>query len=621
MSPIERERDDFPDRNSPRRRPNVEKVREYLDKCSSLHGDHCSGEGNHDIRTWRPEFLIDTVDMRLVAAKPTDRYVALSYVWGTDVRRATQEMPVQLLRSNIDELQNTLSGVNIPRTIADAMYLTKKLGVRFLWVDRLCIVQDDESVRENHISHMAYIFSNAYLTVIAASGDVYSGLEGGAASSRRQSLKGGSTSHQDMLARSRWNTRGWTLQELLYSRRAVFFFPEAISWECHCDLWQGGSGGLSKMFRGSNNSAPCNNRLSSSAFGFQHSPWPDLEEYARIAADYSARRVTFVDDTLKAFSGITHVLSKVFPGGFMYGMPLLFLDVALLWRPQASIRRRALSRPPFLPSWSWMGWWFDGVPVDLTLWRASADYVEETRAGKRGQPIKRFQSPVSFRIKPTITWRLTDRSVNVPVPNMGFQFRELRSRRNTSAVMPPGWSRQGQRFIHDSDDLTYFRYPVPVEDPPEEGEHEAPAGEIINPGPLLSFTTTGGLFDVSFAETFSPPDSSTPPVAIGNILSRSNKWIGEFRAHDAWLGIQSSNYAGDEKLEFIAISTAMERRGSLVFSPEQFEENVEPDGIMDIVNVLWIERIGGVAYRRGIGHIVRKAWDAQAKDEVDIMLG
>lgn len=622
LSPTDRNDIDGGGGGSVRKRANVDKVREYLDRCNSQHGNHCSGESNQDIPTWRPELLIDVVERRLVTCKPSDRYIALSYVWGNDIQRSFKEMPLQLMRSNLDELMDRIPESNIPRTIGDAIWATRKLGIRHLWVDRLCIVQDDETIRENHISHMAYVFCNAYLTIVAGTGDVFAGLEVGGPS-RRQSLKGGSVNHSDMLLRSKWNTRGWTLQELLYSRRSVFFFPEGITWECHCDIWEGGTSAISKILRGGNSSRQqCSNTPSSSAFAFQHAPWPDMDEYARIASDYSARRVTFVDDTLKAFSGITQVLSKVFPGGFMYGMPLMFLDIALLWRPQASIRRRALSRPPFLPSWSWMGWWYDGVPVDLTLWRAAADYVEDTKMTKHGQPVRRFQSTVSFRIKPTITWRLTDRSVNVPVQNVGLQFRDLRSRRNNSSnSLPPGWSRNGSRFVHDGDDLTTFRYPVPVEDPPEAGEHEAPAGEVVNPGPLLSFTTTGGLFDVNFAEALAPPDSSTPPVAIGNIMARNGKWIGEFRAHDAWLGIQSSNYDGDEKLEFIAISTAMERRGSLVFSPEQFEANVEADGIMDIVNVLWIERIGGVAYRRGMGHIIRRAWDAQAKEEVDIVLG
>lgn len=614
----------------------IPRIREWLDTCNNQHGRHCNGESEASSgpATFRPQFLIDAADRRLVRAKPEDRYVALSYVWGPGLRHNGQDAPVQLLKANLEEWTTALPEHNVPQTIADAIWLARKLGLRHIWIDRLCIVQDDEAVKENHIRHMAYVFANAYLTIVAAHNDVSTGLL--PLNPRRPSRPprvGGpppGADHNELLRTSRWNTRGWTLQELLYSRRAVFFFEDTVTWECHCDLWQGATGGgggsafARSMAKGKK--PECTHRIAPSAYGFQHAGWPDMDEYARIAADYSARRVTLVDDTLKAFSGITQVLSRVFPGGFVFGMPLMFLDSALLWRPQASIRRRALSRPPFLPSWSWMGWWFDGIRVDLTLWKAAADYVEDTRAtSKRGQTVhaKRFQAPSSFRIKPTVIWRLTDRMASVPVPNHGLQFRELRSRRNASAALPPGWSRSGAHFVHDSDDDTVFKYPIPVEEPPDDDDaaHAQLPGELAFPGPLLAFNTTSGIFDVDFSVTLSPKDTINPPVAVGNIWGRGRKWIGEFRAHDGWLGIQSSNYDGDEKLEFIAISSVVERRGSLVFPPDRYAENADANGFMEVVNVLWIERIAGVAYRRGIGHVLSRAWEQHAVDEMEILLG
>ncbi|KAF7547506.1 hypothetical protein G7046_g8977 [Stylonectria norvegica] len=523
------------------------------------------------------------------------------------------------MRDNVDAFQEMMPDADIPQTFQDAMWLAKKLGIRHIWIDRLCIVQDDDAEMEVHIAHMAYIFANAYLTIVAASGDAQTGLI--SLNPRRATRVGrsGAGDHKALVLASRWNTRGWTLMENIYSRRSVFFFEDAVTWECHCETWQGATNSIMKKIRGK--TPACTNKVPDAIFAFQHPPWPDLDEYARIAMDYSARKLTVVDDTLRAFSPITHVLSRSFPGGFMYGMPLMFLDIAMLWRPHASIRRRALSRPPFLPSWSWMGWWFDNIPVDLTLWRIAADYVEESKIGKRGQDTKRFRSPSTFKIRPTITWSLTDRNASVPVQNTGLQFRDLRARRSSTAEIPPGWSRSGSYYKHDSDDSALFKYPVPVEDPPESGSYEPPAGEVAFPGPLLSFRTTVGFFDVDYFDVLEHRDRPNPPIAVGNIWGKANRWIGQFRAHDAWLGIQSSNYDGEEKLEFIAISNATERRGSHVFESERFEEHMDADEVVDIVNVLWIERIGEISYRRGIGHVLLKAWEAQAKDEVGILLG
>ena len=608
-------------RTSTTKQSPIPRIREWLDTCNTDHGTHCSGMTKSDVPTWRPTYLIDCVDQRLTHSRPGDRYTALSYVWGTGSPRRgnTPEAPVQLLISNVEAYKLALPVSGIPQTIVDAMWLSKKLGIRHMWVDRLCIAQDDEPGKADHIEHMAYVFANSYLTIIAAHGDVNTGLL--PLDPRRPVRPNKSTvpDHNDLLPASRWNTRGWTLQELIYSRRAVFFFEDVVTWECHCELWQGTAANVMKVLRGKRNT--CANQLYDSALGFQHTPWPDMDEYARLVMDYSARRVTIVDDTLLAFAGITHVLSRVFKGGFAYGMPLLFLDVALLWRPQATIRRRALSRPPFLPSWSWMGWWFDGVPVDLTLWRAGADYVEHTQSIKRGQESKRFQPTHAFRIKPTLTWSLTDRANSMAIDSSGLRMRDFRSRRSSTQALPAGWLRSGTYFKYESDEKTLFRYPIHIEDHPEDGAYDSRPTERTMPGPLLAFKTTAAYFDVDYAISMVPKDRPNPPIAVGNIWGRAGKWAGELRAHDGWLGIQSSNYDGDEKLEFIAISNGMERKGSYVFPLDRFEDNVDEDGVVHFVNVLWIERIAGIAYRRGIGQILQKAWDAQGKQEMDIFLG
>ncbi|KYK60021.1 tol protein [Drechmeria coniospora] len=596
----------------------IPRMREWLDSCNSEHGSHCSG--TDPLPTWRPVFLVDAVDGCLVRAKPSDRYTALSYVWGIPPQRYAPGSVAELLASNVDAFLQQLPDTAVPRTFLDAIWLSRKLGIRHIWIDRLCVVQDDADAKIDHAQHMAYVFANAYLTIVAAHGDVATGLLPLDPRRPVRNPRAGTNEHDELLLASKWSARAWTLQELLYSRRAIFFFEDTITWECHCDGWQGPAAAAgAKAPRGKRGA--CANSTSTALLGYRHAPWPDLDEFARIAIDYSTRKVTFVDDSLPAFEGISRLLSNVFAGGVVYGMPLVFLDAALLWKPQATIRRRALSRPPFLPSWSWMGWWFDGVPVDLTLWRAAADFVEETVATRRAS--KRFQPTHSFRLKPTVTWHLTDRANTVAVDNAGFRYRELRSRKNLDAPLPPGWSRtgSGSRFSHDSDESTVFKYPVPVLDPLGSGGFAPGQPPRPLPGPLLAFRTAFAFFDVDYAISLNPKDKANPPVAVGNIWSRKDKWIGEFRAHDGWLGVQSSNYGGDEKLEFIAISTASERRGSYVFSLEKFEENMNSDEKIDIVNVMWIERISGIAYRRGIGHILHKAWDAEATDEVDILLG
>lgn len=580
-------------------------IRQWLEACGADHGSHCRAES--ELSGWLPRRLVDVVERRVACPTPGERYqyAVLSYVAGVRGIKAPR-----LLASTVETFELALPDGAVLATFGDAIWLTRKLGLRYLWIDRLCIVDDDADDVADHVRHMASVFASAYVTIVAAHGDADTGLL--ALDPRRARPAVGD--HDELVRSSRWNTRCWTLQERIYSRRAIYLFEHSVSWECHCDVWQG-----SQPPRGKR--PACVDVVPPASLCWAHTPWPDLDEFARIAADYSARSLTLVDDTLPALMGITQILSRVFPGGFVYGMPLLFMDAALLWRPQAMIRRRAVSRPPYVPSWAWMGWWFDGIPVDLTLWRASADYLDDAKAPKRRRTPERFRPTHSYRLKPTVAWHLTDGMQKVPVASTGLRHRELRSRRNSSAPLPSGWSRSGSHFRHESDPHAAFRYPIPVEAPRE--ADEAPEDEDGGPplpGPLLSFRTTAATFEVDYAISMVLRDKANPPMAVGNIWSKSNHWVGELRSHDGWLGVQTSNYEGAERLEFIAISAATERRGSYVFSSDRFEEVMDADETVDVVNVLWIERIADVAYRRGLGHIVQQAWEAEAV-QADILLG
>jgi len=112
-----------------------------------------------------------------VTSTPLDeKYVALSYVWG--------QLPMFSLRGeNVDFLSEpgALERVRLylPRTINDAIDFVRALGTRYLWVDSLCLIQDDpEDVRQG-LCLMNSIYRGSYFTIVAASGgDANEGLPG-----------------------------------------------------------------------------------------------------------------------------------------------------------------------------------------------------------------------------------------------------------------------------------------------------------------------------------------------------------------------------------------------------------------------------------------------------------
>lgn len=122
-----------------------------------------------------PRWVIDTQQQCIVARTAGSRYMALSYTWeaSTDMAARCSQEPLVLTSSNLQEFQEVGFLVKeqvldrIPHVIQHAMHLTAWLDERYLWVDRLCIVQDDAHTSEQ-VSQMNHVYAGAYLTIVAA---------------------------------------------------------------------------------------------------------------------------------------------------------------------------------------------------------------------------------------------------------------------------------------------------------------------------------------------------------------------------------------------------------------------------------------------------------------------
>ena len=148
----------------------VERIGRWVAYCDNHHRGSC-------FRIEDPWWMMDTpgrllfvdVEEECVTLQPgTSDYLTLSYVWGPDLS------PLVAMKANIEGLceahslaESSPLGTRLPRTIRDAMEVTRRLGYRFLWVDRLCIVQDDEATKPAHLASMAAIYGNSSITIIA----------------------------------------------------------------------------------------------------------------------------------------------------------------------------------------------------------------------------------------------------------------------------------------------------------------------------------------------------------------------------------------------------------------------------------------------------------------------
>lgn len=164
--------------------------------------------------------VIDVRQMCLVYAQPECRYLALSYVWG-----ARKKSTLVLTSHNEDELMKPGALTNyqalIPNTIWDCMTVVRRLGQGYLWVDSLCLVQDDPVELRECVAIMDLFYEMASLTIVAGDGDdAWAGLQGIQPTPRKMKrlvkeivpgLNMTTMKEMDSLLRkSAYSTRAWT---------------------------------------------------------------------------------------------------------------------------------------------------------------------------------------------------------------------------------------------------------------------------------------------------------------------------------------------------------------------------------------------------------------------------
>lgn len=154
----------------------IERICHWVEQCDSTHESACDESQLRNNEGPTEVVFVDVQTNCLVKNHLNQRYVALSYVWGQ------QRNIFQTTLSNVNALMQvkslSKSWKSVPATIQDAIILARKLEVRYLWVDRLCIIQDDAASIQSNIAQMASIYAQSYFTIIATEGDSETGILG-----------------------------------------------------------------------------------------------------------------------------------------------------------------------------------------------------------------------------------------------------------------------------------------------------------------------------------------------------------------------------------------------------------------------------------------------------------
>lgn len=348
-------------------------LRHWMKQCEDSHGSCCSQD-----RSSYPSrlILIDVKGMRLhdtpLGMQP--KYLALSYTWGDALQPVLTQSNGELWHA-----EGGLKNVDIPRKIRDAMQLTRMIGYEYLWVDALCIVQDDDAGRHHQISQMHKIYQQADLTIIAAdSEDCNKGLSGISTADERvrrhetYELPGRhlyrlpSTTRYSLDA-SIWRTRGWTFQEELCSRKTLTVLPELMIFTCPSGVWredlpfpigsstrsygdsQEGSMLLASTLRGNSGKVLDTNE--------------GISLFQDLVKQYMKRNLRRSDDIENAFAGVAGMLEP-FVGPLYHGIPEQHFDEIVhgCWYWETSLHRRS-----GFPSWSWTGWAYRPEQADIGI--------------------------------------------------------------------------------------------------------------------------------------------------------------------------------------------------------------------------------------------------------------
>jgi len=296
-----------------------------------------------------------------------DRYVAMSYCWEPPAEPGKH--PFRLIRGNKADLEQRLLLHELPLTLQHAIDFTRRLGMSYIWIDRLCIVQDDEDDWSTHANQMCFIYERASLTITALAAStrdegLYLPRQERASVRVRCATRGrdlGGVMHiaprldrraafSRELSSSRWDTRGWTFQERLLSRRIVYFGRHQLFWECQertytqDDITDGSDWLLSGR------DSP-KHRLFAD---LRVEPWvrtlsrvlPRLATrnpscWKGIVKDYTDRQLTESTDKNEALAGVVEALKlRLHLPKYAHGIFLAHAAPGLLWFSKGSCLRR-----------------------------------------------------------------------------------------------------------------------------------------------------------------------------------------------------------------------------------------------------------------------------------------
>ena len=347
----------------------------WLSECSSHHTicTHVIGAQNH-----YPTRLIEVrpnssdCELRLYLTSNgsiKEPYMTLSHCWG-------RSPFLRLTTSTLNRLQKGFAFAELPPTFQDAVMVTRALGLNFLWIDALCIIQDSLLDWQHEAATISQVYANSICNISAL--DAHDST-GGLFLDRETSdipyctfrscrkfrwRRGYGMVNVDFWSDSVHHAplthRAWVLQERLLAPRVLHFGKRQLLWECNklraCEVYPSGmptDGYAGDRFLKKSFATILQEGLDNALDSIQiHKAWYDIVEA------YTACNLTKSADKLVAISGIVKCLQPLFKTDYLAGLWRDDLLRQMLWRVRSIDEPRwslaGQKRPEYrAPSWSW----------------------------------------------------------------------------------------------------------------------------------------------------------------------------------------------------------------------------------------------------------------------------
>jgi hypothetical protein len=267
---------------------------------------------------------------------------------------------IQTTTSNLQKHLTDIPWDELPPNFQDAVTFSYQLGLKYLWIDSLCIIQDSIDDWQQEGSKMSAIYENSYITLAASTspGAYYGCFVRSDHVSRIKTFWNSANQPYEVHCRvplprvdgipePPLQQRGWVFQERLLSKRIVHFMYDELYWEC---------------MRGS--TCECAHEVHSpgSMFGFKHNLYAELrdcedinlieERWQTIVEEYTKRRLTFPSDIFPALQGLAKLVSPRM-GNYLAGHWEASLARSLCWYVQREDFENVNSTEWRAPTWSW----------------------------------------------------------------------------------------------------------------------------------------------------------------------------------------------------------------------------------------------------------------------------